>query len=160
MRVRVVLAFCVLGAGACAAETEPGLPPVTPEASYPLFASPGPQAPVAGPADQSTDRKARLVLQRILRGAAAGETAVCGWVVPAHARKRFGKPCVRWVAGLSPGDRARLKKVKVPTAAAGADGGEWIVEPADLVWPAGEPGGLRRAPYVMRLKGERWMLAG
>ncbi len=163
MRVRAaiplaVMAGCVLGTGACSAEVAPGLPPVTPEASYPLFAtSAATGAPDASP--EGTDARARLVLQRILRGAAAGNAKVCGWVVAAHARERFGAPCAKWVAGLAPADRAKLRKVKVPTATAGADG-EWIIQPTDLVWPKGEPGGLRRGPYVMRLAGGRWMLAG
>ena len=155
------MASCLLGACACAAEAEPGLPPVTPEASYPIFSSREPSAPEQADAPAgSTDRRARLVLQRILRGAGAGRTAVCGWVVPAHAEERFGGPCAAWVAGLTPQDRVKLRKAKVPAATAGAGAREWIVDPADLVWPAGEPEALPAAPYVLRLKGKRWMLAG
>lgn len=158
MRVRMVVVSCLLGACACASETEPALPPVTPEVSYPLFAS---EEPVAAPAPSgSGGRKARLVLQRILRGAGAGKPAVCGWVEPEHAEERFGAPCARWVKGLAPQDRAKLRKVKVPAAAPGEDAREWVVDPADLVWPAGEPETLPAAPYVMRLKGKRWTLSG
>lgn len=160
MRVRMVVVSCLLGACACAPEAEPALPPVTPEASYPLFASEEPVA-APGPSGGGGDgRRARLVLQRILRGAGAGRPVVCGWVDPGHAEERFGAPCPRWVKGLTPQDRAKLRKVKVPSAAPGDGAREWIVDSADLVWPAGEPEALPAAPYVMRLKGKRWTLSG
>lgn len=160
MRARVIVAACALCASACAAEVEPELPPVTPEASYPLFASASAAPPLDPAAADRSDFKARLVLQKILRGAGAGRVKVCGWVVPAHAEKRFGKPCARWVAELAPVDRTRLRRVRVSRATAGADGSEWIVETGDLVWPKGRPESLRPAPYVLRLIGTRWMLAG
>lgn len=156
MRARAVVVFCLLGAGACAAETEPVLPPLTPEASYPLFSSPDPSEQADAPAD----RRARLTLQKILRGAGSGKEAVCGWVAPAHAEERFGGPCAAWVAGLAPEERAMLRKVRVSASAEGAGARERIVDPADLVWPAGEPGSLPAAPYVLRLKGKRWVLVG
>lgn len=161
MRARSVLAFCLLGACACTAEAEPGLPPVTHEPSYPLFSSPEP-APDGSdaPAAASPDRKPRLVLQAILRGAGAGRKTVCGWVAPAHAKTRFSASCPRWVAALPPEDRAKLRKVKVPSATPGSTPKEWIVDPAALVWPVGEPASLPAAPYVLRLKGNRWTLVG
>ncbi|MCD0451235.1 hypothetical protein LO762_18820 [Actinocorallia sp. API 0066] len=160
MLVRAVAAGCafVLLTG-CAAEAEPvPMPPLTAEPDFPLFAS---QTPDGAAAPQSLDgREARAALQKILRGAGAGRTAVCANVGPGYARKRLGGTCADWIAALSPEDRAKLSAVRVRKAVAGSAANVWVVRARDLVWPRGAPTSPDRPRYVLRHREGRWVLSG
>lgn len=150
MRAMGVCAVLFVLLPGCTAIEDPGLPPLTAEPSYPLFSDDDPV---------QDDLPARTVLQKFLRGAGNGNAKVCEWLRP--EADRFPAGCPQWVAKLPAVDRARLKQVKVPTAAEGEGQDEWIVEAAEIVWPAGAPRSIAAARFVLRLRltDGRWMIA-
>lgn len=162
MRVRPFIAAALLVLpllGACGGQDRVTMPPLTPE--------PGdsqPAAPVAAmPAKQTFP--ARFVLYRYLRGIAAGNAGVCGYLTPAYQRAVFGGPAacragfVRARAKLRPQDIAALRGVTVPSCEPGPGGG-YTVRFEDLAWkgePA-RPGGLLTASFTLRGSGAHWRI--
>ncbi|GAB3685067.1 hypothetical protein GCM10027589_54100 [Actinocorallia lasiicapitis] len=155
MRTATALVGTALAAAtlltACAGESQDlSIPPLVDEPGYPAESTPNPDA----------DLPARSTLQKILRGAGAGNVKVCGWVDPAAAKTVLGAPCPKWVRTLKPADRAKLSAVEVPEAADGDTTDEWIIESPSLVWPQGTPTSPAAASYLMRLSPNgRWTLS-
>jgi hypothetical protein len=140
------------------------MPPLTPEPGLTLGTPPSDQA--ASPSGRAPGYAARVILQRFLRAASAGNPRACLYVAPAFEKKLFGKPgCKAWMVQarrhLTAAQRGTLRAVRVPTAIAGVNGSEFTVTFTSLRWAGTplRPGGILRTEYVLRRIGGHWLLA-
>jgi len=158
----LVLMLPALGACALFTDAEPKIPPLVWESGDARLIDP---RSATVPPQESLP--ARLVLYRFLRGVAAGDVRVCGYLIPEYEQDAFGAVggCRSGLAAerrrLGARTLAALRGVTVPMARRGPGDNEMTVRFGDLRWRTAppEPAGLLAERFVLRRVGGRWRIA-
>lgn len=151
-------------------QSDDTLPPLTPEPSLSVPAlestAPQPATTSASGAGARASYPARLVLMKFLRGVAAGEARVCGYLSPAYDRKAFARAggCAKWIGTvatrLTADQLGRLRTVQVPGASPGPGTGQYTIRLRDLRWRPAQatPPDFVARQYVLAKTGGRWLI--